>query len=337
MTRRTGSSGMIVPLAAGWIIALATLSVSAQALNFSPVGSIPGPVDMVRVQGEDAHVYVAAGRTLTVFDISGPAAPTRQGAYTFPEEIWSFRVAGASAYVGVNFFGLGILDVSNAAAPTLRGSFKTPGQAKTGAVSGTNVLVVDHMEGILLLDVSNPAAPVSLGSFFLDGYARDVVTAGSMAYAVDSPTGLYVFDLSSPDPLEPVGVIHSGTGLRSVEVADAEAAESANRVYLVGDGVLQVYDVSDPTAPIEVATYRPPGGAQRVSVRGTLAYVAAGQAGLQVVDLSMPSEPRLVGAYQTARPARDVAVADSFVYLVVGDRGGPGRVQILRQTPVSQR
>ena len=172
MTRRTGSSCVIVLLAAGWIIALAAVSVSAQTLIVSPVGSIPGPADMVRVQGE--YAYVADGRTLTVFDISSPAAPMRQGAYAFPEEIWSFRVAGAFAYVGVNFFGLGILDVSNAAAPTLRGSFKTPGQAKTGAVSGTKALVVDHMEGILLLDVSNPAAPVSLGSFFLDGYARDV-------------------------------------------------------------------------------------------------------------------------------------------------------------------
>ena len=333
MTRRTGSSGVIVLLAAGWIIALAAVSVSAQTLKFSPVGSIPGPADMVRVQGE--YAYVAAGRTLTVVDISNPAAPKRQGAYTFPEEIWSFRVAGAFAYVGVNFFGLGILDVSNAAAPTLRGSFKTPGQAKTGAVSGTKVLVVDHMEGILLVDVSNPAAPVSLGSFFLDGYARDVVTSGSMAYAVDSPTGLYVFDLSMPGPLEPVGVIHSGTALRSVEVAEASAAESPNHVYLVGGGSLQVYDVSDPAAPVEVTTHRPPGGAQRVSVGGTLAYVAAGQAGLQVVDLSTPSALRLVGAYPTARPARDVAVADSLVCLVVGGQGGTGEVLILRQTPSS--
>lgn len=333
MTRRTGSSGVIVRLAAGWIIAFAAPSVSAQTLNFSPVGSIPGPADMVRVQGD--YAYVAAGRTLTVVDVSDPAAPERQGSYTFPEEIWSFRVAGAFAYVGVNFFGLGILDVSNPAAPTLRGAFKTPGQAKVGAVSGTKALVVDHMEGILLLDVSNPAAPVSLGSFFVDGYARDVVTSGSMAYAVDSPTGLYVFDLSTPGPLEPVSVLHSGTGLRSVEVAEASAAGSPNLVYLVGGGSLQVYDVSDPTAPVEVTRYRPPGGVQRVSVRGTLAYVAAGQAGLQVVDFSLPSTPRLVGEYATARPARDVAVTDSLVCVVVGGRGGTREVVILRQTPSS--
>ncbi len=56
MTRRTGSSGAIVLLAAGWITTVAAVSVSAQTLNFSPVGSIPGPADMVRVLGEDAYV-----------------------------------------------------------------------------------------------------------------------------------------------------------------------------------------------------------------------------------------------------------------------------------------
>ena len=333
------TSDIIALLGAGWITVCTAVGAPAQTLTFEHIGSMPGPADMIRAQ--DGYVYVAAGQTLTIFDLSNPAVPQRAGTYTFPEEIWSFRMVGSLAYVGVNFFGLAILDVSDPAAPTLRSTFKTPGQAKTADVSGAKAVVVDHMEGILLLDVSNPVDPVSLDSFFLDGYARDVVTSGSMAYAIDSPTGFYVFDLSTPDPLKPVSMLFSGDALRNIEVSGEATEQGSRRVYLVGGESLQVYDVSNPAAPFHMTTYRTPGGVQGVSVRDPLAYVAAGSDGLQVVDFSRPSAPNIVGTYQMASPARDVAVTDSLVLVVLGDRdrqararGNAGQqVLILRQSP----
>ncbi len=310
-------------------VAIASLSaavVSGQTLSFSQVGSIPGQVDTIDVQG--THAYLAAGKTLTIFDVSNPAAPKRESAYTFPEEIWSFNVKGSLVYVGDNFFGLAVLDVSNPSAPVLRGSLKTPGQAKAAAIFGTKALVVDHMAGLVLVDISNPAKPMSLGSFFVDGYARDVVTSGSLAYAVDSPTGFYVLDLAKPDPLEPVSTLQSGTGLRTVEVSDASSGPGPNLAVLVGGGSIQVYDVSNPAKPIKAPPYRTPGGAQRVALKGRVAYVADGAAGLQVVDLMIPSKPTIVGSYGTPAPARDVAVADSLVFVVTSSE-----VVILRQTP----
>jgi hypothetical protein len=102
-------------------------------------------------------------------------------------------------------------------------------------------------------------------------------------------------------------------------------------------GWLQLYDVSNPETPVHATTYRTPGGegwlpggggGGRLSLKGTLAYVADGKEGLQVVDLSTPSAPRPAGSYKTAAPARDVAVADSLVFVVVGNQ----EVLILRQT-----
>jgi hypothetical protein len=90
---------------------------------------------------------------------------------------------------------------------------------------------------------------------------------------------------------------------------------------------LQVYDVSNPAAMARAAVYRTPGAAQRVSVRGTRAYVADGPSGLQVVDLSTPSQPAIVASHTTAMPARDVDVAGSLVFVVVGTDS----VVILRQ------
>ena len=246
-----------------------------------------------------------------------------------------FKLTESRAYVGANFFGLGILDISNPVSPTLIGSFKSPGQAKIGALVETTVALIDHMEGVVFVDLSNETGPSQIGTFFLEGYARDIVTLGSMAYAVDSPTGLYVFDLSGTGPWEPIGVLHAPSPpQRSTEVFDLAGGQGQRVLCGVGGGGLQVYDVTDPVAPVKAATFDTPGRAQGVAINRDLAYVADGQAGLQVIDLSTPSAPRLVGGFETARPARDVAAHDSLVLVIVGEGGAEDEdreVLILRQ------
>jgi hypothetical protein len=101
-------------------------------------------------------------------------------------------------------------------------------------------------------------------------------------------------------------------------------------------GWLQVYDVTDPKAPVKVAAYKTPGRAVRAAVVGALAYVADAE-GLQIVDLSEPAKPALAQSYKTVNPARDVAVADSLVFVVAGPPGSGagetgGSVIILRRT-----
>jgi hypothetical protein len=292
------------------------------------VATIPGPADLLRVDGSLA--FVAAGKTLTIFDVSNPAAPKKAGSHTFPEKIWGFRVVGSLVYVAADFFGVGVLDVSNPASPVLRGSVKTPGQAKNVAVYGTKALVADHMSGLDYLDVSNAANPVKLGSFFLDGYARDVVAVGSLAYAVDAPTGLYVLDLAKADPLEPVSTSQSASAPAFIELTDASV--TPRLACLIGAGSLQIYDVTNPASPAKVATFRTPGRAQRAALKGKLAYVADAAEGLQVVDLSTPATPAIVGSFKTSAPARDVAVAGSLVYVVIGGREGGGEVVVLRES-----
>ena len=347
-------SGALLLLFWGAATVFGRLSLSAQTLSFTPVGSIAGPIDLVGAEGTFA--YIARGDTLTVFDVSNPAAPAQQGSYAFPEKIWGFNVTGSTAYVAAGHSGLWILDVSNPESPTLRGSIKTPGQAKNVAVSGTRAVVADHMSGVDIIDLSNLAEPVLVGSVYTDGYARDVAMFGSLAYAVDHPTGFYVLDLSRPDPLEPVRSLQSASAPRFVEILDADP----NIAVLVGgipydplrvlrkepaandpSGTLQVYDVSDPASPVPVATYPTPGDAQRVDLKGALAYVADGPEGLTVVDLSTPTHPQVVGTFKTRNAARGVAVADTAVLVLAGTlrRGShsqdDGDIIILQQMPLS--
>ena len=114
------------------------------------------------------------------------------------------------------------------------------------------------------------------------------------------------------------------------------SGETTDLVCMVGGGLLQVYDVSSPEAPVKTAELRTPGGRpRRVTLRGRLAYVADGPAGVQVIDLSTPSEPTIVSSYATPRPARDVAVTASHVFVAVGEEEGDedGAVLILQLSP----
>lgn len=328
----------IGPLTAAAVIGLAA-TLGGQTMGFAPVGSIPGPVDQIKVQGR--YAYLIAEHAFRIVDISTPASPKPVGGHDFPEKIWGISLRLPLVYVAADFFGLGILDITDPARPVLRGSLKTPGQAKAVALVGSTALLTDHMAGVDFVDVSDAAKPASLGSFFLEGYARDIVSAGSMAYAVDSPYGLYIFDLSTPidrskdEPPGPVASQQTVTGSRVIDVAPSPLPSGVHLAVMTGGPALQVYDVANAKAPKKLASFPVPGGTQRATIAGPLVYVAAGGEGLQVVDLSTPAQPRIVASYKTPAPARDVFLADDHVYIVMGKVAtryqGDGEVLILRQ------
>ena len=324
-------------LAAVWLAAAGPAV--GQTLEFDDIAMLPGPVDLVELNG--GYAYVAAERTLTIFDMSDPTAPRRQGSYTFPEYIWSLVVVDTLVYVAADFFGLGILDVSDPDAPQLLGSARTPGQVKDVDVSGTTAVLADHMSGIDLVDVSDVRAPAVLGSVYVDGYSRDVAVLGPLAYAVDDPSGFYVLDLQETGSWEPTAAIQSADGPRMVEVSETASTPLA---VLLGQGTLQVYDLSNPMEPAYRSTYATPGAALRVALDGDRAYVADGDLGMLVVGLEDPSSPRVVGSHMPAQPVRDVAVEGDLVLLAVGPLpntvgrsraggNGDGDVVVLRRRP----
>ena len=105
---------------------------------------------------------------------------------------------------------------------------------------------------------------------------------GSHAYAVDHPAGFYVLDMTAPDPLDPVGSLQSASAPRHVDILDG----APNIAVLLGGmpfdplralrqeappvdprGTLQIYDVSDPSAPALITDVPNPRG--RAAGRGS--------------------------------------------------------------------
>jgi hypothetical protein len=304
------------------------------------LGSIPGPAEHVRVSG--THAYVVAGPRLSVIDVGDPALPKARGSFTFAEPIYGIAVSGAAVHVANGVGGLAILDVSDPDAPRLLGSLKTRGVALRVAVAGTKAVVGDRTSGIEVIDASNPSRPVLLGTHYTSGYVTDVAASGPLAYIVDASTDLSVIDVSKSGPPDELGVQESSHRTDIVATASAGGSTAAPAlVCIAGGGLLQVYDVSDPSAPRKVSTYKVPErttgqarratGAQRswtsvaggLAFDGSLAYVASGTEGLHIVDVSDPARPNIIASHKAEGPARDVAVAGQLVFVVVGESKAP--------------
>jgi hypothetical protein len=297
--------------------------------DWTIVGSIDGPADLIQVH--QPYVYVAAGPTLRIIDISDPSSPKTISSFNFPEKVWAFAVSGGFVYAADDWVGFAILDATKPEAPVLRGTFKTLGQAWGLAVADQTAVIANQMSGIDVLDISNLDKPVLLGQYFTEGYARDVAVSGTLAYVVDQPTGFSVLDVSEHGPPQEVSSQQTAQSplIVTVVTPDAAASSSPKLVCIVGgrgrDGSrLQVYDVSDPSAPARRAVFKTPGRALRVIARGTNAYVADGPGGLQVVDLTDPANPVVADTYKAPGQVRDVAVSESLTFVVSGDIGQGG-------------
>lgn len=314
---------------------------SAQQRSLERVGFIPGPAAYVHL--DEGIAYVADGPTLRLYDVTDPSAPAALGSHTFPQNIYGVRSSGSIAYAAIDFDGVGIVDVSDPAAPVGLGSLATAGQALAVDVSGTTVAITNRLSGLEVIDASDPSAPVLVGSYFTEGYGTDVKVVGSYAYVSDRPGGLSIVDINQPgdsDELEAESIV-SGTERPATTAAvslDQDAPGATLAAIVSTDALLELFDVSNPAAPVAVGSYRHPErpatgvtiSAPRVRFEGTLAYIADTKTPplVQVVDLSDPRQPALVTTWEPPGMARDVAVAGSLALVAVG--GDDPGVAILR-------
>jgi hypothetical protein len=100
----------------------------------------------------------------------------------------------------------------------------------------------------------------------------------------------------------------------------AVAASTSHAFLGTGDNLI-VADLSQPFSPRVVGHVGLSGMAERITLSGTLAYVAAGEGGLRIIDVSSPGRPVEVGTFDGSGEAHDVAVSDGLAFLADGDGG----------------
>ena len=279
---------------------------------------------------EDGYAVVSSGSGVAVLDT---VRPTGTPIDIVPaSHVESMALAGDLACV-LEAESLRLLRMRVLGRPAVVGGAATAGNAGRIALEGNRAFIAARSSGLLVFDVSEETSRRTFGSAiaFNARFAEDVAADGSLAFVADGAAGLRIVAVE-PDGsgaaeyrarelslFQPGGVVHAVSVSKPLACIAAGAA-----------GVL-VLDVSDPTAPRQLAAIPSP-DAQDVALEGTLLLVADAEAGLRSFDLTIPTDPSetappLAPAFRVSMgEGRALAVSGAGVAVVDCTEGRSPRV-----------
>lgn len=270
----------------------------------------------------DGYLYSAddAGNSnsrFRIIDVSDPAAPVLAASTSHGHRIYDVAIDGNYAYVAV-VTGLAVVDISTPASPVTVGSVSTPGWTYSVVKVGNYVYAGSWQTGGLkIFDVSDPANPAVVSSYDTVGNATFVSYVNGYVYLSDGTTteGMLIFDVSDPaDPQLVNSIITGGVpGLVAVK---------GNIAYMGDSTGLRIYDVTDPTAPVLLATSSLVASSSApVEISGNLLYTA-GAFQAKVLDITDPVAPTLLLSQPATTYSIYSATADkNYMYTIRGSNG----------------
>jgi hypothetical protein len=239
--------------------------------------------------------------------------PQQLGAFTPTDgDARGFAIVGDTVYLAVAADGLEVVDITDGASPVSLGAIDfPPGElAFTVSVAGDYAYVGKRGAGFSIVDISDPAMMVEVVNNGDDG-AEDLLVVGDTLWIVEG-NGIRSYDVSNPefpDTLSDIVVLPGSSNALAIEGDIAYVAASGSGLVIV--------DISDPSAPVELATFPTSANATHVAVEGTLAYVSHAD-GLTIVNIGDPAMPAEAGVYARDR-AHAVDVAEGRAYLLGDD------------------
>lgn len=232
-------------------------------VGFVPSATPGSDSKEVETYGRYAYVVNERGR-MQIIDLVDPTNPVQVGLLDTQPGVPSggshtHAIVGDRLYVhgGRSPGGIRVYSLANPLAPALLGSYQ-PFYVHDIGVRGTTLYAAGiYGDGIDVLDASNPAAITRLSLFNYPGSGPHNVCLsddGSTAFVGDEiGTGTWtrIFDVRNPQNVELVGQI----------IVNASAV--VHNCYVRGNLLflahytegMRVFDITTPTAPVEVAFY----------------------------------------------------------------------------------
>jgi hypothetical protein len=287
------------------------------------VSSTPIGAEASRIKVAGDRLYVANGQQgLEILQIGSDGQLTSLSRFVDQRTPGGFDVAGSNVFGWFGDTNLNILDVTNASQPTLLTNAARTLASSFTTLAGRDVAVqngyayVADAQKISALDITNPARPVLVGQSLLPAsLLNSIGISGTNIIGADL-TGLFSIGVN-PDK--------SFTVLQRL----ATTSRGGRRVKLAGTtayvceraGGLKIYDVSDPTNIVALASYDTPGNAFSVALSGSMAYVADQQDGVLALDVSNPTNPTLVAILPMSNSPLDIEVRDNRLFVAQGAEG----------------
>ncbi len=278
------------------------------SLNVRRIGGLTDYCDeIVDFEIKDTLLFAATGWTgLHIFNIADSHHPIDISQYDPHNAVIEVALVGHYAFIVDNHALLHVLDILNPFRPVEVG---TPVATEIGGrdltISGDKAFACTN-HGISIIDVSNPETPVVIENAIEIDRAQNLDVRDSLVFVVSETDGLFIFNAAnSASPTMYMQWPLAGP-LNDVKLWQNYALIAAE------DSGLLVVDVSDPFAPVNVASYQFD-LARQIDVTGTKAILAGN--GLAILDLSNPALPVQVQDF-TVGTARNLFVDGSTFYFV---------------------
>ncbi|HEY3053091.1 MAG TPA: right-handed parallel beta-helix repeat-containing protein, partial [Thermoanaerobaculia bacterium] len=269
-------------------------------LTLKALGVISPLIDARYVAASGSLAFVASGaQGLRIVDFSNPSRPRERGRGDSAALGWAITTSDRLVYICEGVLPeqrLRAYDVSDPDHPVPLGSYRfdAEGTCRDLARDGSWLYATNEF-GLLTFDLSNPQQPVRAGrvQFEPDGLSPDG-TSGAVGFAVGpssafvsaSVNGVKSVDITQPANLRIAGAWSSTQQIRA-QIFDV--AYQNGLVYASGSALV-ILDVRDPANPNAIGTVGL-GPSERIEVRASTAFVAAGAQGLMIIDVSNPSAP----------------------------------------------
>ena len=231
--------------------------------------------------------------------------------YTNWQEAEFIAQQGNYAYLGFDYSatsggGFAILDISDVTNPFEVGYFVASDDYGDIQVAGDYAYLGYWGDGLSVLNVSNPYNPVQVSGMSNPANIYDIFLDGDIAYISSNDGGFTVADISDPFNTRYLYEHSFGDGGKAVFALD-------NIVYLSGDDLLRIIDVSDPSDPRLVNSLVMPRDPADFYYDGEYLYIALRFDGFHIYDISDPVNPVLVGT--SSMDAYDIIVENDVAYM----------------------
>jgi plastocyanin len=205
-----------------------------------------------------------------------------------------------------------------------------------GLVLGRHAFLSQDGLGLRILDLEDSSNPVDLGFYALLGSAFHLASWGNFLFVGDDRDGVRALEIypseqenvpyTSQTILVDQGFIHVGKPITAITVS------AGGKAYVATENEVRVYDISDPSKPVEVDRFSINLPVRSMGVNGSVLFLAAGDEGLHIVDLSVPG---IASTLTTLRiPSESLYLAGRRVYLAAGT-GGLNVLQVGPNAPAT--
>lgn len=301
------------------------------------------------IEVRDSVVYLMdSDRGSYVFDASEPENITLLTQRLLDTYFSGQRIAGNRLYECVWEEGIRISDISDPRNPIFRGTYRRVRLPTSIWVQDTVTYIADILnETVVMANISNPARPTFYGDIQVPRtVVEDICVTDTLLILAAGQVGTMIYGISNPISPNLLATIVTNDYSLSVTVVE-------NALYLADNGgFLRVFDIADPTNPVESFTgtryvgyvttceqglfasatswllynVDDPLHPQEIAVSASMNYVlhlASFQntvylsniyPGIRIVDISDPRDPRTVDFIDTLNCWRVATTEDGWLY-----------------------